>query len=56
MRIEQLSGDFERKAGDLNEGEPSFWSFDWFCEQSANARAILNDLGTCSFDIDFVHS
>ena len=28
----------------------SFWSFDWFCEHSANARAILLALVTCSFD------
>ena len=36
-----------------NEREPSFWSFNWLCEHSANTRAILLDFGRCSFDVVF---
>ena len=33
----------ERFSFDENKGtdrQPSFWSFDWYCELSANARAL----------------
>ena len=32
--------------------QPEFqWSFDWFCEQSANAHAIVLEFGTYRFPI-----
>ena len=43
VHIERFLFELETKAGELTEREPSFWSFDWFCKHSANARAILLD-------------
>ena len=37
----------------METGEPSFLNFGWFCEHSANARAVLFDFGTRSIDVMF---
>ena len=42
------SFDLERK-----QSEPSFWSFDWFYEHTANAHATLFDFEHVNFDSVF---
>ena len=49
----RFSFDHETKTGEPNVNRLSQWSFDWFCEHSANECTILLDFGTCSFDAVF---
>ena len=49
--VERLSFEHEMKVNRQIKREPSFWSFDWFFQYSANACGILMDFGTGSFDV-----
>ena len=49
MQVRSLS--VRRTNQNSKNPEIPFWSFDWFCEHSANELAFLLDIKTCSFKV-----